>query len=168
MAETWTNDRVAHLLFHIADLLEIKGENRFKVAAYRRAGESIQALDRPLVEIWQEGHLKDVPGIGEALAKKLDELFRTGELGFLKRLEAEVPPSLATLLDIPGVGPKTARLVWEHLGIADLDGLEEAARAGRLRELPGMGKASEARILQGLQALREKGPGAPKGGCSAA
>ncbi|MGC8838518.1 MAG: hypothetical protein ACP5UM_08890, partial [Anaerolineae bacterium] len=53
MAETWTNDRVAHLLFHIADLLEIKGENRFKVAAYRRAGESIQTLDRPLVEIWR-------------------------------------------------------------------------------------------------------------------
>jgi DNA polymerase (family 10) len=163
MAETWTNDRVAHLLFHIADLLEIKGENRFKVAAYRRAGEQIQTLDRPIVDIWREGNLKDVPRVGEALAKKLDELFRTGELGFLKRLEAEVPPSLATLLEVPGVGPKTARLVWEHLGIADLDALEQAARAGRLRRLPGMGEASEARILRGLQALREKGSGGPKG-----
>jgi DNA polymerase (family 10) len=163
MAETWTNDRVAHLLFHIADLLEIKGESRFKVAAYRRAGEQIQTLDRPIVDIWREGNLKDVPRVGEALAKKLDELFRTGELGFLKRLEAEVPPSLATLLEVPGVGPKTARLVWEHLGIADLDALEQAARAGRLRRLPGMGEASEARILRGLQALREKGSGGPKG-----
>ncbi|MGC8839234.1 MAG: helix-hairpin-helix domain-containing protein, partial [Anaerolineae bacterium] len=119
------------------------------------------------VEIWREGNLKDVPGVGEALAKKLDELFRTGELGFLKRLEAEVPPSLATLLDVPGVGPKTAHLVWEHLGIADLDALEQAARAGRLRRLPGMGEASEARILRGLQALREKGQRSAKAGGSA-
>lgn len=155
MAEAWTNDQVAHLLFHIADLLEIKGENRYKVAAYRRAGENIQVLDRPVMEVWQEGSLKDIPGVGEALAKKLDELFRTGEMTFLKRLEAEVPPSLATLLDVPGVGPKTARLVWEHLGIVDLDALEQAARAGKLRALPGMGAASEARILRGLEALRQ-------------
>ncbi|MGQ9586553.1 MAG: helix-hairpin-helix domain-containing protein [Anaerolineae bacterium] len=153
MTQPWTNQRVAHFLFHMADFLEIKGEVSFKVAAYRRAGESILAHGEDITAVWHQGRLKEIPGVGDAIAKKLDELFRTGEMAFLKDLEREVPPSLATLLEIPGVGPKTARLVWEHLGIVDLEGLERAARAGRLRSLPGLGERAEARILKGLVSL---------------
>jgi len=163
MAQRWTNRRVSQLLLHIADLLEIKGENRYKVMAYRRAAESILNLDREVTDLWQEGRLKEIPAVGDAIAKKLDELFRTDQLAFLTRLESEVPPSLATLLRVPGVGPRTARLVWESLGVTDLEGLERAARAGRLRKLPGMGEKTEARILEGLAALRRRTDRIPLG-----
>jgi len=156
MTETWTNRGVASLLLHIADLLETKGENRFKVMAYRRASESILNLKPDITDVWQEGHLKGIPGVGDAIARKLDELFRTGHMTFLTELEAEVPPSLTTLLQVPGVGPKTARLAWEALGVKDLAGLERAARAGRLRKLPGLGERTESRILDGMGSLRRR------------
>jgi len=151
-----TNSQVAARLRYIGDALAIKGENRFKVLAYYRAADNIENLGRSLVEVWQAGELQTIPGVGQALAKKLDELFRTGRLGYQERLEAEVPPGVVELLKIPDVGPSTARLLWQHLGVTSIADAERAARAGRLRELPGLGAKSEAKILAGIELLARR------------
>lgn len=148
-----TNEEVIEILRRIADMLEIKGEDRYRVMAYRRAADNIAHLGRELRDIWQEGRLREVPGIGEALEKKLDELFRTGRLGYYEDLQEEVPVGVASLMAIPEVGPRTAKLLWERLGLMSVAEVEKAARGGKLRGLPGLGARSEQRILEGIEAL---------------
>ncbi|MBC7265131.1 MAG: DNA polymerase/3'-5' exonuclease PolX [Chloroflexi bacterium] len=148
-----TNEEVIEILRRIADMLEIKGEDRYRVMAYRRAADNIAHLGRDLSDLWREGRLREVPGIGEALEKKLDELFRTGRLGYYEDLQEEVPVGVASLMAIPEVGPRTAKLLWERLGLMSVAEVEKAAREGKLRELPGLGARSEQRILEGIEAL---------------
>ena len=155
MDDTWTNRQVVDLLVYIADLLEIKGEMPFKVLAYRRAAQTIEALDVPATEVWAEGNLIQLPAIGSAISRKLDELFRTGQMTFQRRLESEVPPALTDLLRIPGVAHRTVRRVWQELGVVDVDGLEAAAFNGQLRSLPRMGERSVARIQEGIRVYRD-------------
>lgn len=150
------NAEIASLLERIADLLEIRGENVFKVNAYRRAAENIREAGRPLAEIRAEGTLRQVPGVGEAIAEKIEELLDTGRLGFYERLREEVPESLLELLEVPDMGPKRAGLVWRSLGVTDLAGLSAAAAAGRLKDLPGLGAKSEAKIRKGLEDLASR------------
>ena len=156
MGKTWANREVVDLLVHLADLLEINGEMPYRVFAYRRAAETIEALDVPVTQVWAQGRLKQLPAIGDAISRKLDELFRTGEMAFLTNLEADVPPTLTDLLQIPGVAHRTIRTVWHKLGIFDVDGLEAAAFNGELRKLPRMGERSVARILEGIRAYRSE------------
>lgn len=155
----FSNAQVAARFERIADLLEIKGETRFKVLAYRRAAENIRALGRGLDELRAEGELQDVPGVGKAIHDKIEELFTTGEMRFWQTLTAEVPESLADLLQVSGVGPKTARVMWEHLDIQSLTDLQAAAAEGRLQGLPGIGAKTQDRILAGLEALARQGTG---------
>jgi len=150
-----SNEELSQIFTRIADLLEIKGENRFKVLAYRRASESIRSYPDDVSSLSQE-ELVDIPGIGQALAEKIVEYSQTGQLKFLNKLEKEVPPTLIELLEVPGIGPKRINLFWKSLGVTTLDELEEAARSGKLINLPGMGEKSTARILAGIQALRLK------------
>ncbi len=157
-----TNTDLARVFQTIADLLEIKGENIYKVLAYRKAADSIANLGRDIADVWEQGELNTVPGIGKAISEKIDELMKTGALGFLERLEAEVPISLIDLLRIPDVGPKKAALFWRN-GILDMAGLEAAARQGKLRGLPGIGEKSEARILAGIEALARRTDRIPLG-----
>ncbi|HIC89959.1 MAG TPA: DNA polymerase/3'-5' exonuclease PolX, partial [Anaerolineae bacterium] len=138
---------------------EIEGENPFKVNAYRRAAENISNLGRSLRDVWQEGELESIPGIGQALAKKLDELLRTGRLEMYERLQERVPPDLLEVLRVPGIGPRRARQFWQELDITNLQALKEVAEAGRLRRLPGMGVRSEQRILEGIAALERQRSG---------
>ena len=105
------NAEIAALFERIADLLEIRGENVFKVNAYRRAAENIREVGRPLSEVRAEGTLRQVPGVGEAIAEKIEELLDTGRLGFYDRLVEEVPESLLELLEVPDMGPKRVGLV---------------------------------------------------------
>ncbi len=135
-----TNEELAAVFERIANLLEIKGENIYRVLSYRRVAESLRTFGQEASVLRAQGRLHEIPGVGKAIAEKIEELLDTGELGFLKRLEAEVPPSLIDLLQIPDVGPKRAALFWKQAGITTLEALEEAARAGRLRHLPGMGE----------------------------
>lgn len=158
-----TNEELAAVFERIANLLEIKGENIYRVLSYRRVAESLRTLGQEASVLRAQGRLHEIPGVGKAIAEKIEELLDTGELGFLKRLEAEVPPSLIDLLQIPDVGPKRAALFWKQAGITTLEALEEAARAGRLRHLPGMGEKSEARILEGIEALRRRSHRLPLG-----
>src|SRR3989304_3760653 len=154
--EKLSNQQLADTFTLIANLLEIKGEVIYKILAYRKAPDSLTALSREAYELWQEGKLTEIPGVGKAIAQKIDELLSSGKLGFLEQLSAEVPPSLAEVLQVPDLGPKKVALFWRQLGITDLAGLEAAARAGQLRRLPGGGDKAEPKIIAGIESLARR------------
>jgi DNA polymerase (family 10) len=158
-----TNYEVAALLRRIADMLEIKGEVIYKALAYRKAADNIEAMGIDINEVWRQGRLREIPGVGAALEKKLDELLSTGHLGYYQELRSEVPDGVVDLLTIPEVGPRTARLLWEKLGLTSIAEVEQAARAGRLRTLPGLGARSEQRILEGIESLQRRSKRIPLG-----
>jgi len=158
-ASTLTNEEIAHVFEAIADLLEIKGESIYRVISYRRAAESIRAQGRRLEDLQREGRLKEIPGVGEAIAAKIDELLTTGKMEFYERLADEVPPGLIDVLKISGVGPKKAARFWKELGVTTVPELEAAARAGKLRELPGLGARSETAILESIERLARRQEG---------
>lgn len=152
-AMTMTNSEIAEIFYEIADMLEIKGENIYRILAYRRAADNIEHHVRDIADVWREGKLEEIPGIGKAISTKIDEILRTGHLEFHDRLREEVPDGVLSLLSIPDVGPKTAWLLYDRLGITSIAEAEEAARQQRIRELPGMGAKSEERILRGIEML---------------
>ena len=158
-----SNQQLADTFTLIADLLDIKGENIYKVLAYRKAADALLNLGRDANEIYQAGKLAEVPGLGKAISEKIAELLTTGKLDFLERLKNEVPVSLVELLKVPSLGPKKAALFWKELGITTLADLEPAARLGKLRNLPGMGEKSEAIIIAGLEALARRSGRTPLG-----
>lgn len=151
-----TNREIAEIFSSIGDIMDILGENRFKVLAYRRAAENIMSLGQDLRSFWRAGTLQEIPGIGQAIAEKIDELLTTGRLDFYERLQEQVPAGVVSLLQIPDVGPKTAKLLWEELGVQSVAELEAAARTGRLRTLRGLGARSEAKILAGIEILNRR------------
>lgn len=163
MNKPMTNAELADTFNLIADLLEIKGEVIYKILAYRKAADSLNNLGRDVNEVWRAGELTEIPGVGKAIAEKIDELLTTGQLSFLEKLKAEVPASLVDLLKVPDVGPKKAAIFWKQLGVTGLPELEAAARAGKLRGLPGLGEKSEARILAGIEALSRRSGRTPLG-----
>lgn len=147
----------------IADLLEIKGDVIYKILAYRKAVDNLENLGRDVEDIWREDKLTEIPGVGKAIAEKIDEMLSTGRLEFLERLEQEVPPGLIEVLQIPDVGPKKAAMFWKQAGITNISELKAAAEAGSLRSLPGMGEKSEARVLAGIQAVARRTDRIPLG-----
>lgn len=149
------NKFVADTLYMIADLLDLKGEMFFKTRAYRMAAQTIEALDEDIEMFVQQGTLESIPGIGEALAKKITELVTTGKLHYLEELKKEVPSGLIDLLSIPGLGPKKVAAMYRNLGITTLKELQEAAVAGKLRALFGFGEITEKNILRGIQLLEK-------------
>jgi DNA polymerase (family 10) len=151
-----TNQELADTFDRIANLLEIKGEVIYKTLAYRKAADSLRAFPEEASILFAQNRLTDIPGVGKAIAEKLSELLTSGQLGFLLRLEEEVPPSLTDLLQVPDVGPRKAALFWKQAGVTNLPELEAAARAGKLRSLPGMGEKSEARVIDGIEALKRR------------
>jgi DNA polymerase (family 10) len=153
------NQVIAQVFADIGDLLEIKGENKFKILAYRRAAETLREHNRELKAVWREGKLRDIPGVGEAIADKIGELLETGRLGFYEKLKAEIPAGLIEVMAVPDLGPKKAALFWHQLGIVSVPALEVAAREGKLRGLPGMGEKSEAKILAGIESLARRATG---------
>ena len=153
------NREIAEIFETIADLLEIKGEGVYRVIAYRRAGEALRSLGRDVNIVWEENGLEAIPGVGKAIAAKIDELLRTSQLEFYEKLTAEVPPGLVDVLKVGGVGPKKTALFWKELDITTIDELEHAARTGELRQLSGIGERSEARILENTIALKRQQTG---------
>lgn len=152
-----SNRELAKLFANIGDLLDIKGENRFKVLAYRKAADSIGSFGQDLYDLWESGEdLRKIEGIGQAIAEKMDELFSTGKLDFWEKLIIEVPESLVEVLSIPDVGPKLAKMMWQELGITTVAEAKAAAQQGKLQTLPRMGAKSEARILAGIEALERR------------
>ena len=153
------NDQYSALLNRIADLLEIKGELFFKVRSYREAARQIDELGEPIDRLREEGRLGAVHGIGKAIADKLAEYGETGSVEYVEKLEADVPPGLLDFLRIPGLGPRTAKDIYDALGITTLDALEEALKDGRLRKVPRIRARAEENIQKGLDALKGHGSG---------
>ncbi|MBI5943815.1 MAG: DNA polymerase/3'-5' exonuclease PolX [Chloroflexi bacterium] len=157
------NRQLADTFTLIANLSEIKGEVIYVILAYRKASENLMTLGREAGEYWKEGKLREIPGVGKAIAEKIDELLSTGKLEFLEKLKLEVPASLADWLQVPGLGPKKIALIWKTLNITALSELETAAKNGQLRGLPGMGAKSEAAILEGIASLARRSGRIPLG-----
>ena len=151
-----TNRDIAGIFETVADMLQIRGDNIHRVLSYRRAGETIRELPRDLRAIAAEGALTDLPNIGKTLAEKIEEMLETDNLEFYDRLAGEIPPGLVDIMHINGVGPKKAKLFWESLDITTIDALETAARAGKLRDLPGMGAKSEQKVIDGIESLARR------------
>jgi DNA polymerase (family 10) len=150
------NNEVANVFQDIADFLEMKGEIPFKVRAYQKAVRSIEHLPVELEQLMKEGKLREVPGVGEAIAKKITELLTTGRLEYYDKLRAEFPEGVISLLDIPGIGPKTAVKLSTELGIRSVEELETAILEGRVARLFRFGDKAAENILRHLQSLRTK------------
>ncbi len=146
---TAANADVAAALHEIADLLELKGESRFRVVAYRRAADAIDGLSSNACEL-SEGQLTGVQGVGKGVAARVVEFCRTGAMKALSELRAEIPPGMRQLTHIPGLGPKRAMLAYRELGVSTVEELKEAAEAHRLRGIKGFGPRSEEQILEAL------------------
>jgi DNA polymerase (family 10) len=144
------NGDIARILREIADLLEIKGDNPFKIRAYRNGGDIAANHPHQLAELDAAG-LREIPGIGKDLAARIREIAETGDTPYHRELVAEFPPSVLDLLNLQGVGPKTVAMLYRDLGIRTLDDLERAARDGRVRALKGMGIKKEGLILKALE-----------------
>lgn len=142
------NWEVAAALERMAGLLALKGENSFKVRAYSQAARQVIRLPEPLAQIIEQEQLEEIPGIGEALSRKIRELVTGGRSTYLARLEEEVSPELLTLFSIPGVGHKTAGKLVRELKLESLEQLEQAALRGEVAGLPGMEKALQESVLQ--------------------
>ena len=147
------NQEIAKIFNDIADLLEIKGENPFRIRAYRRAAQNIEGFSKDVSETSKDELMK-IPGIGQDLAGKIEEYVKTGNLQFYEDLKKEVPGGLSTLLSVPSLGPKTAKLLFEKLKVKDLETLERLAKDHKLIGLPGIKEKTEENILKGIEMLK--------------
>jgi len=151
------NSEVSKVFRDIADLLELKGENVFKIRAYQKAARAIEYHPRELKVMIDDGEdLQNIPAVGEAIAKKATELITTGKLAYYENLKAEFPQGITNLLVIPGIGPKTASKLSTELGVSSVDELERAIGEGRVAQLSRLGEKSADNILHQIQALRRK------------
>jgi DNA polymerase (family X) len=144
------NAQVAEQFDLLADLLELEGEQQFRVLAYRRAADTIRTSGSPIAQLAMEGKAKDLPGIGQTIQSKIVQIVDKGEIEALTKRKASIPAGVADFLRIPALGPKTARRIWQDLGIETVDDLRKAAEAEQLRTLPGLGAKTEERILKAL------------------
>jgi DNA polymerase (family 10) len=154
-----SNEEIAALFENMAALLEVKGENVFKVRAYQRAARAIEQHPEPLEVMVREGReeeLQGIPGVGEAIAAKIVELIRTGRVRAYEEVKAQFPPGVLTLMEVPGVGPKTALRLVREVGVQTVEDLEKAILDGRVAALPRMGPKSAENILRAIHAMRRK------------
>jgi len=150
------NQQVAEQLIFMGQLLEINNEDSFKVRAYYRAAEQINRLNRSVKELDEKG-LIQIEGIGKNIAKKIQDIVKTGSFPELEELKSKIPSTLIELLELEGVGPKTISKLWKQMSIQTIDDLEKAARNHRLRTLKGFGERKEHDILKSIAANRQKG-----------
>jgi DNA polymerase (family 10) len=146
--------KIAEILIEIGMLLELKGENPFKTRAYGNAARAIENLEEPLEKLAAEDRLTEIKGIGDAIGKKIKELVETGKLKYHEELKASLPPGLMEMLEIPGVGPKKIKVLYEKLGIESVEQLEGACKSGKVAELDGFGEKTAQNILEGIERKR--------------
>lgn len=147
-----TKNEIADVLTQIGTLLELKGENPFKVRAYVAGARALEAIEEgELAVLIVENRLQSVQGIGEALAQKIGELHGTGSLAFFEKLKASIEPGLVDMLDVPGLGPKKIRTLHARLGVASIPALAAACTEGRVAALEGFGEKSQQKILEGIR-----------------
>jgi DNA polymerase (family 10) len=157
------NIQLSWIFSEIADILEIKSDNPFKVKAYRKAAHTLYNLPFSLELLNEKKKLKQLSGIGSAIADKIMEYMETGEIMFHQKLKTEIPVELIRLLKIPGLGPKKIQVIRERLAINNVDDLYHAAKARKIRELPGMSAKTELNILKGIEMISERRSKTPLG-----
>lgn len=146
------NTEIADSFDRLADLLEVEGANPFRVRAYRNAARTVRGYGKSMAELLAQGEdLSELPDIGKDLAAKIRTFVDTGKLPLLEEVEARTPAALSTLMKVPGLGPKRVKALYEELNIRSVDDLKRAARSGKIRELAGFGKKTEAMIRQRLE-----------------
>ena len=153
------NAAVARLFAELADLLEIGGENPFKTRAYRSFAQTAREHAEPLAVIASRGELEALPGVGKAIAAKVDAAVHTGSFPALDRARSQVPESVRRLLDVAGMSPRVVRTLWKDAGIQSLGELAYACEENKLAHLPGIGPKKQARVLESVRGLLEKGEG---------
>ena len=158
----WQNLELARAFEEIADLLEVKGENPYKIRAYRRGAQAVALLPVPVADLVKARALESVDGIGKALAAKAEEWLSRGTIRYREELAREIPPGLIAVTRIPGIGPKLAKRLYDEIGVASLDDLAQAVAEGKLRNVKGLGPKAEAKIERGL-AQAAWGGGIPLG-----
>jgi DNA polymerase (family 10) len=152
------NKAIANILYETADLLEIDGQDSFRIRSYRNAAQAIESHAHQLKDIISEPkQVLAIPGIGKGMLTNLQELFNTGKLGVQAGLLEKYHPSMLQLLKIQGLGPKTIALIWSAYKICDVDGVEKLAREGKIRELPRLGEKHEAKLLKAIEDYRRIG-----------
>ncbi|MFQ6132859.1 MAG: DNA polymerase/3'-5' exonuclease PolX [Armatimonadota bacterium] len=149
------NREIAKAFEQIAHLMEVDGADRFRVRSYENVARTIRELGQSVEAIAEAGELESIPRVGKSTAGKIEELLETGKITALEELKAKFPAGLLDMLEIPGMGPKKVALVYNELGIGDVDALAEAAEGGELRELEGMGAKTEENVLRGIKVYRE-------------
>lgn len=157
------NEDVITMLNTIADMLEIKGESRFRVNAYRDAARHLENLGEDISVVTSEGRLRSIPGIGDAIASKIQEMIDTGHLAYYERLRQDVPESLLALLQVPGLGPRKVKLLYESLGVRGISDLQQAIADGRVAGLPGMGAKTVENLKREIERWKERGRRVPLG-----
>jgi DNA polymerase (family 10) len=145
-----SNAALAERFDLLADLLELDGADAFRLSAYRRASARIRESAAPVAKLALEGQATQMPGIGGTIEAKIVELSETGDLNALRKLREKIPEGLVEIMRIPGLGPKTARRLWQELGITTVEELRAAAEAQQLRDLSGLGAKTEERVLAAL------------------
>jgi len=148
------NQDIADIFRETASLLELRGDNPFRIRAYLTACRNIESLPVSLKSLYSSGKLESLSGIGKDLSSKIKEIIDTGRLKNYEELKKSIPSGLVKMLDIPGLGPKTIRLIYEELKISDIDALEKAAFSGRLKELPKIKDKTEENIIKGIKIFR--------------
>ena len=150
-----TNAEVAKIFSELADLLEMKGENQFKIRAYREAARTIKHLPWEVERMVGEGqNLEEIPGVGEAIARKITEIVNTGHLGIHDELRKEFPAGILELLAVPGIGPRTAMRLHREAGVTGVDELERAIQDGRVARMPRMGEKAAQKMLSQIAAMK--------------
>src|ERR1700758_2523348 len=152
------NKAIANILYETADLLEIDGQDSFRIRSYRNAAQAIENHAHQLKEIISEPkQVLAIPGIGKGMLNNLQELFTKGKLAVHAELLQKYHPSMLQLLKIQGLGPKTIALIWSAYQVSDIDGVEKLARAGKIRELPRMGEKHELKLIKAIEDYRRIG-----------
>ncbi|HEC88245.1 MAG TPA: DNA polymerase/3'-5' exonuclease PolX [Thermoplasmata archaeon] len=149
------NQEIAKILYEIADLLEIEGVE-FKPRAYRKAAQNIESLSVEIEELYEEGKLEKIPGVGKSIAGKIKEYIETGKVKKLDELRKKIPIDIESLSNVEGLGPKMIKTLYEKLGVKNINDLEKVAREGKIRELKGFGERIEKKIIENIEIARTR------------
>lgn len=149
------NKEVAEIFRQIAEILEIQGENPFRIRAYLKAAQNIESLTSDICDIVKKESLEEIPGIGQDLSEKVAEIVKTGKLIFYEQLKKEIPKGLTDLMSVPGLGPKTVKFLYNELEIKNIKTLEKAALSHRISALPGFKEKTEENILRGIELVKK-------------
>jgi len=148
------NKKIAEIFYEIADLLELQGVS-FKPRAYRRGARNIESMKEDIQEFYDDDNLREIEGVGKAMEGKIKEIIETGSLDYLEELREDMPAGLVDVMKVPGVGPKSAKQLYDELEVVDLDSLKEKAEDGEIRDLKGFGKKTEEKIINGIEMLEK-------------